>query len=101
MMATDARHDAPSLRQDGGHYPRQSLPRDPFFIPNLPLDAPEAAQPHLMLLPLYGWQLRSLARMQTIESYTCDESGEIWRGAFNTFLDYAPRGGVIADATGL
>lgn len=39
-------------------------------IPFLPTDAPAAPQPPSLLLPLYDYQLRSLARMQAIEAYT-------------------------------
>jgi len=33
--------------------------------------------------------------------WSCAGIGCDFRGAFNTFLDYNPRGGVIADGTGL
>lgn len=39
-------------------------------IPFLPATAPAAPQPDNIRLPLYDYQRRSVARMQTIEAYT-------------------------------
>ena len=62
----------------------------------MPLHGPTALQPPLKL-PLYDFQLRNIARCKTIETYADGRS----KNDFGTFLEYTPKGGVIADGTGL
>ena len=64
-------------------------------MPYLPTQAPIAASPFGLTLPLLPHQARALYRMQLLE-----RDGSLGSD-FGTFLDYKSRGGVLADAVGL